>query len=320
MDHRERAPAARGHRRGPRWVSVTRGAHRPVGDGDPWTADLDAWQLVIPPTASFTHLTGARLRGWWLPPLPDALPVFIGMDRDDSAPERPGLKVCRHPHVPAYEVVDGLRVATAAETILACARDLGLLDLVVLVDSALHLGHCTLAELAAVAALRRRGAPLLRTALTYTDGRAESAYEVLLRVFHVVCGIDVEPQHEVRDADGRFVARGDLWLRGTTTLHEYDGAHHLSRDQQRKDLDRARRLERARWSRRGYTAVEVLHRPVAILRDADASTGRPHEPDRVRDWYTLLRGSLFTPVGTRRLRGRLGLPLVADTSVWAGDT
>ena len=294
-----------GHRRGAGWVAPTRGAHRLASDLEPWHADLYAWQLVIPRTASFTHLTGARLHGLWLPPLPDDLPVFVGMDRAGTAPQRPGLTVCRHPHVPAQDMLDGLRLATVPEVLLACARDLGLLDLVVLVDSALHLGACDLADLHATAALRRRGAPLLRLALTYADGRAESPFEVLLRLLHVVCGIDVEPQHEVHDADGLFVARGDLWLRGTSTLHEYDGADHLGRQRQRKDLDRARRLDRTGWSRRGYTSMEVLNQAVGILRDADASLGRTHDPERIRAWHSLLRESLFTPAGTARLRARL---------------
>jgi hypothetical protein len=80
-------------------------------------------------------------------------------------------------------MVEGLRASSAAETLLACACDLGLLDLLVLVDSA-----------------------LLRPALTYADGRAESAYEVLLRMLHVECGLDVEPQFEVYDSDGHLDA------------------------------------------------------------------------------------------------------------------
>jgi hypothetical protein len=41
----------------------------------------------------------------------------------------------------------GLRVTSGAETLLAAARDLGLLDLVIMGDSALRLEHCTTAEL-----------------------------------------------------------------------------------------------------------------------------------------------------------------------------
>jgi len=44
---------------------------------------------------------------------------------------------------------------------LAAARDLGVLDLVLMGDSALRLGHFTIDELVATAAQRRRGAPRL---------------------------------------------------------------------------------------------------------------------------------------------------------------
>lgn len=64
----------------------------------------------------------------------------------------------RHPSRPSAELVDGLPITSAAETLLAAARDLGVLDLVVMGDSALRLGHCTIVDLITAAALRRRGA------------------------------------------------------------------------------------------------------------------------------------------------------------------
>ncbi len=69
----------------------------------------------------------------------------------------------------------------------------------------------------------------------------------------------VEAQHEVFH-DGRFVARGDLWLVGTRTLHEYDGAHHLTRGQQRRDLRRVRGLDDSGWHRRGYVLEDSCTR------------------------------------------------------------
>ena len=111
----------------------------------------------------------------------------------------------------------------------------------------------------------------------------------------------------VVDEHGNFVARGDLWLVGTTTLHEYDGAHHLTRVGQRRDLARGRRVAGVEWVRRGYTSVEVLHQGVAILREADLAVGRAHRPERIRAWHDLLRDSLFTAAGTARFRARLGL-------------
>ncbi|HEY6811447.1 MAG TPA: hypothetical protein VI074_02035 [Propionibacteriaceae bacterium] len=51
---------------------------------------------------------------------------------------------------------------------------MGLLDRVILGDSALHLGHWTFQELKLTTAQRRRGAPQLRTTLPLLDKRSES--------------------------------------------------------------------------------------------------------------------------------------------------
>ncbi len=123
--------------------------------------------------------------------------------------------------VPA-STIHGLRITTGAETLLAAARDLGVLDLVILGDSALRCGHCNLEELRATAAQRRRGAPRLRAVLALLDDRSESPWESVMRVLHVAAEINVEPQRRIYDSRGRFVARADLWLVGTRRIHEYD--------------------------------------------------------------------------------------------------
>jgi hypothetical protein len=84
------------------------------------------------------------------------------------------------------------RLTTAAETLLAAARDLGVLDLVLMGDSALRLGHCTLEELVETAAQRRRGAPKLRRAIGMLDSRSESPWESIMRVLHRAADIPVE--------------------------------------------------------------------------------------------------------------------------------
>jgi len=295
----------RGRSPGVGWTSVARGLHR-TGDAG-LLDDLRAWQAVLRPAAAFTHLTAAQARGWWLPPLPAGLPVWVVQVNLQNAATRSGLRVIRRRGVPPSEAIDGVRLATSAETLVTCAIDLGLLDLVVLIDSALHAGALTLAQLQEVARQHRRGAPSLRRALPYVDARSESAWETLLRMLHVVCDIEVEPQKDLFTSDGLFVARGDLWLVGTSRFHEYDGADHLERRRQRTDLKRSGRIARADHERRGYTAEDVLTQAVGILRDADDAIGRPHDPARARAWHELLRESLFTPAGTARFCQRLGI-------------
>ena len=195
-------------------------------------------------------------------------------------------------------------MAPLPEVLLACARDLGLLDLVVLTDSALRRGACTPEELSEVAAPRRRGGPALRAALPFADARSESPWESVLRMFHVLCDVEVEPQFEVYDERGVFVARGDLWVRGTKSLHEYDGAVHRDRRTHVKDLARERGLANSGWTRRGYTSGDLLGRSHVMLREADAAVGRAHDPRRLQPWLEALRESLFSPSGRARLLSR----------------
>jgi very-short-patch-repair endonuclease len=288
----------RGHLRLRAWQRLSYGLYLTAGDRE-LADELRAWQLVLPPTAAFTSLTAARLRGWWQP-APIDHPVFAALNATDPRPRRAGLHVCRHPEPPAHQLLDGLRVATAAETLLAAARDLGVLDLVVLGDSALRLRHCTVVDLWSAAAQRRRGAPLLRSVIPLLDARSESPWESVMRVLHVAAGIRVEPQHHVFDDRGRFVARADLWLTGTRRIHEYDGDTHRTAEGHATDLDRERRLSAAGWTRYGYTSQHLLKGGAEVVADTDRLLGRSWDPRRLYAWNELVDSSLFG----RRGRGR----------------
>ena len=304
-DVRTTAPA-RGRAPKRSWTRLTHGIHVAPDAGR--RDELHGWQLLLSGGGCFTHLTAAEVRGWWLPPVPIACPVFVSMGQTDPRPLRAGIHTLRLAHPVAPTTVDGLRVAPPLEMLIAAARDLGLVDLVVLIDAAAFAGDGDLAALRTeVSRLgRRRGLPALRRALELADDRSESPWETLLRLLHVVCGIEVEPQFEVTGPHG-VLGRADLWLVGTKRLHEYDGEVHLPRAQQKKDLRRLRRLDGAGWSRHGYVSEDVLGRAVGILRDADDAVGRQHDPTRIRGWHDLLRDSLFTPTGRARFLTRLGV-------------
>src|SRR3954469_14074575 len=113
----------RGRGPGSAWAPVARGLHR---TGEPGlVGDLRAWQAVTRPSAAFTHLTSAQVRGWWIPPLPAGLPVWITQTKLQNASTRNGLVVIRRRGTPASELIGGIRLATPAETLVTCARDLG---------------------------------------------------------------------------------------------------------------------------------------------------------------------------------------------------
>lgn len=291
--------AFRGHRRLAGWRRMSYGLYierQPeVGLAD----QLRAWTLVLPPLAAFTHLSAAELRGWWLPQkLPH--PVFAALCEGDPCPHRAGLFVSRHPHRIPCDLVSGIRVTTPAETLLAAARDLGVLDLVLMGDSALRLGHFTIDELVATAAQRRRGAPMLRQIIGLLDKRSESPWESIMRVLHQAADIPVEPQHKVFDRWGRFVARGDLWILGTNRLHEFDGGKHREPDAQSADLARDRLLIEANWQRFGFTRAQLLNDGASIIASTDKLLGRGWDPSRLRRWNALIADSMFGRPGRAR--------------------
>jgi very-short-patch-repair endonuclease len=222
------------------------------------------------------------------------------MRRSDPRPRRPGLLVCRHPKSFPLTLRDGLKVTTPAETLLAAARDLGVLDLVVLGDAAMRMGHVNRTELEIAVAQRRRGAPLLREVIPLLDKRSESPWESIMRVLQLAADIPVEPQRAVLEEHGRFLARADFWVVGTRRLHEYDGSDHRTPEVQDADLRRQRLLNAHGWERFGYTSRHLLHEGAAIIRQTDLLLGRPWDAARLWRWEDLLNSSMLRRPGRHR--------------------
>jgi hypothetical protein len=239
------------------------------------------------------------------------LPEFAAQSTWRNRPRRDELRIIRTTPAPDIAFLRGLPIVSTSDVLVALARDLGVLDTVVLLDSALHSGDISRAELERALATRRLGVRRLRDAAALADGRSESPYETLLRILHVMLEVPVTAQYELR-VDGLFIARGDLRVVGHQVFHEFDGVGHRDRDRHRRDLQRDRDLDAHGWHRRGYTDLEVLRQPVKILRDLDRTLGRAHDPARLDGWYGLLRESCFTSSGQQRLLRRLGLPGDAD--------
>jgi hypothetical protein len=118
---------------------VSHGLYLPVGSeagrSDEDRRDLAAWLLVLPQDAVFTHITAADLCSWWLPKLPRFVPVFAATSLGGNIPRRAGLICSRMPRISQTGVVDGLPVDDPHEILLRAARDLALIDLVVMLDS-----------------------------------------------------------------------------------------------------------------------------------------------------------------------------------------
>jgi hypothetical protein len=294
--------------RAPGFRRVSHGLYLPIAashdEQQERLRDLRAWLLVLPPDTVFTHITAADLCGWWLPKLPQFVPVFAVTGLAANVPRRAGLICSRLPRHDLTGTVHGLPVDNPCEILLRAARDLALLDMVVMLDSAIRFGHVQTDQLDEYCHSRRPGSRPLRRAFSLSDPRSESAWETLLRLFHTAVEIDVEPQFDVFDEAGHFAGRVDLWVRGRSSAHEYDGDEHEKAPRRKGDLRRVRRLLDAGVVRRGYVADDLLNHSRVMLQEMDRELGRPHRPARLRRWNAWVRESSYSVAGRRRLQNR----------------
>ncbi|WP_461023123.1 endonuclease domain-containing protein [Thalassiella azotivora] len=114
----------------------------------------------------------------------------------------------------------------------------------------------------------------VRAAAALVDPRSESVPESRLRVVLHLAGIDLEPQHVVRDG-GRAVARVDLADVERRVAVEYDGVWHVLKEQLDRDRRRLNALRALGWSVVHVTAEmmgtpdEVVHTVRRALQSAD---------------------------------------------------
>lgn len=291
---------------GPRYEQLSYGVHLPRGTATQLVTRCRAVQRVLPPAAMWSHYTGAMLRGWSRPWLPGPLPLFASLPGRGTHLYRRGVYVARTDEATCEpEVRDGLRLASAPSILAQLARDLSLLDLIAVMDSALRLGDTSIKEIEDSLRPHQWGAPMLRRAIADADGRAESWWETPLRLLHVWSGIEVEPQYEIRDDWGDVIARGDLRIVGTRRLHEYDGAVHDEGEVRKRDLNRDKALGRIHWERYGYVARDIVRGPEQIVRDAETALGLPYRPERLKRWRAEVARSTLSASGRCRLVRRL---------------
>lgn len=268
-----------------------------------WRRDLRAWLEVLPEGSVFTGLTAARLLGWDLPKLPEQVPVFAAT-QSTRRPRRPGLICSRLVRTARRGAVRGLPVDSAEEVLLRCARDLGRLDLRILLESARRVGHVHAADMEALLVSGRPGVRLLRSVWESSTGRSDSAGESVLQEFHDALEISYVAQKELYDEQGQLVAKADLWIVGTDRLHEYDGGVHRDPKVHRNDLRRERGLGRAHHARRGFSLDDLLNHALVTMQEIDRDLGRPSRLRRYRSWQATVDQSLYSHAGRERVMNR----------------
>lgn len=228
---------------------------------------------VLPQGAAFSHFTAAAL---WELPLPRTdqprldSPLHITVPSGSVVPSIRGVRghgqLLPQAHLAA---TDGLPVTGVARTMLDLASGLVLDALVVVADAALSRRLCERADLDQVIAwaTRRRGIRRLSEALDLAHAGSRSPKETELRLVLVRAGLPMpEPNADVTDADGGWIANVDLLYRRHRIALEYDGRDHGGEDRRLTDLRRRNLLERAGYYLLAYSAPD-LRRPWSIESD-----------------------------------------------------
>ena len=215
---------------------------------DPWLL-LAAWSRRLPAESVFSGKTAAFILGLDFEP---ANPVEVTLPLDTSLRSRAGLSVRRN-CLSSREVraVRGLRTTNIHRTLRGLCATLPPVEALVAIDMALHrrlvnpdsLRHLSLAKF---------GAP------------AESAMDTRLRWLLIQAGLPrPDVQTDLRDGEGRFLGRADLYYPAARLVLEYDGGNHRERlvsDNRRQNL-----LMNAGFRVLRFTAVDVHQRADVVV-------------------------------------------------------
>ncbi|HSS60668.1 MAG TPA: DUF559 domain-containing protein [Candidatus Limnocylindrales bacterium] len=213
---------------------------------DPWQI-LVAWRDRLPPDAAFAGLTAA-----WL----YRLGIDFGNRVEVMLPAGSRLRstarlVVSHGRFDVSSV-QGLRATSIEMTFRNLRRRLAPVEYLVLADSALRSGLGRFDDLAE---------------------RAESPMETRLRWLLLKAGLPrPEVQSELRNFEGRFVGRADLYYPHARLIIEYDGANH--RERLVEDNRRQNQLLNAGFRLLRFTAADVSRRPDSLLAQVQAALTR----------------------------------------------
>lgn len=144
--------------------------------------------------------------------------------------------------------IDGVRISAPQQLFLELATSLTLVDLVVVGDHLVRKEMVTLAELRDFCAKAAgRGAAQARAAVAFVRERVDSPMETRLRMLIVLAGLPEPDINPVMDLPGGR-RRYDLCWRKARLVVEYDGRHHIERQEQwESDLDRREAIEDDDW-------------------------------------------------------------------------
>lgn len=252
---------------GPSFRRLFRGVYVWVGLDLTMGVWLSAALLKLPVDAAVSHVTALWLYGIEIGP---AWPLQFSTN-STAITEDPHLILHRRHARLSSRLVDGVPVLRPERTFIDAATQLGTVRLVQIAEMLVHHGHTTLEALWDFALSRHfDGVVRARRVLQYVRENVESPMETVVRLMIVFAGLpEPVPNPEILDADGIFVARGDLVYFEWKILVEYDGWQH-ERDARQRQHDHLRRerLEAAGWRVIVITALD--------LKSPEGVAGRVH--------------------------------------------
>lgn len=248
---------------------VHRGIYRMAATPVTPVLSAQAAILAVGKPAFASHSTAARLWGLPIPTLPDEHVTV--MDQAHRR-HRPGL-IC-HLATAAQDIVrlQGVACSSPRQVFAELASLVSLVDVVVVGDHLVRQRLATLAVLRAFVTERTgAGSSTARSAATLVRERVDSPMETRLRLLLVLAGLPeptVNPSLEIAGLVRRF----DLAWDAARVVVEYDGRHHIQRQQQwAADLRRREQIEAAGWRVIVVIAGDVYGAPSATIeRVADA--------------------------------------------------
>ena len=243
---------------GKSWRRIARGLYCWTG----WRADhlqlMNGWKGLLPEETIFGGRSAAWLWGLDVNPVD---PVEVILPASSGIRSRTGLKV-------RYNVMEdddharvrGLRATTLSRTLRDLCVHITPVEALCVIDMAVAARRTDPRALVDYAdSVRGRPGSWRLRQLAQVAAAADSPMETRLRWLLLSAGLPrPDVQRDLRDADGRFVGRADLFYEAARLAIEYDGGHH--RDQLTQDNRRQNVMVNAGFRLLRFTAAD-LDRP-----------------------------------------------------------
>lgn len=231
---------------GRRFVEVFSGVHRTADTVDCFDLRVRAAVLVLPPDAAVSHVTSLRWRDYDAVP---AWPLHFSTNQRLHV-ERPGIVVHRRQGRLSSNLVREIAILGPDRTFVDAATQLDGRQLLRAGDWLVSSGHTDVLDLRAYAVMSHLdGVEHARRIAPFVRDRVESVRESDVRWVVLTYGLPApEPNRNLVNAAGEFLARGDLAYLSFKVLVEFDGWQH-ERDpvQRQRDHLRRERLEAEGW-------------------------------------------------------------------------